>query len=117
MTTMAAETIILKEARGIVCQKCTTRYNCTERGLGMSEVAGARAVGWTVWEGRTMGGREERRVFCTRCAGRTPEPETDDEPKWDARCNTCDWAASSQAEYADEPFTEADARAWKFGHE
>lgn len=105
------------KSRNVVCQICTTTPPRPETGYGLTPDAGARAIGWTVWEGRTIGGSEERRVFCPRCSGRTPEPETDAEPKWDARCNTCDWQASDADDYDDEPFTEADAKAWKQDHE
>jgi hypothetical protein len=79
----------------------------------------ARAVGWRVWSGLTLGGIEKRVVFCPRCAGANSEDvaEEVEAPKWDARCNTCDFAASEEDEYDDEPFTEADAKRWRSDHE
>lgn len=99
------------------CQNCPVSYLKPEGDLSMSDGDAARAVGWTVWEGTTIGGRQEKRVFCPRCAGRTEDPDGLDEPRWDAVCDTCDARASEDDEYEDGPFTEEDARSWKDDHE
>lgn len=46
------------------CQTCRASYLKPEAALSMSDGDAARAVGWTVWEGTTIGGRQEKRVFC-----------------------------------------------------
>lgn len=106
MTTMTTH---LTEIR---CQKCSTRFSSAETDLGMPEEPQARVAGWAVWSGKTMGGRDETRVFCPRCYGRTPMPER---PGWDAVCDTCDVHASE--DWSDDvPLSEEDVEAWRSEH-
>lgn len=99
----------------IRCQNCPAVFQGSRTvDLGMSDAGGARVAGWIVWSGTTIGGREESRTFCPRCAGRTPEPE-EVEPGWDAVCDTCDAQASE--DWSDEvPLSEEDVDAWKSDH-
>lgn len=112
---MTAGTIQLVDKR-VVCQFCRARYEKQNRDA-ISVESAARAVGWIVWEGHTMGGKEQRVVFCPVHAGRVPlESDENGEPKWDAVCHTCDWRASEDDCYDSEPFTEEDAKAWQADH-
>lgn len=101
----------------IRCQKCRTTYRKPEHAQRMSDAAAARAVGWTVWDGQTIGGRQDRRVFCVICAGRT---EVTDQAlakatTWDAKCNTCD--ATATEEWAEDlPLSEDQVKEWKSDH-
>lgn len=110
----------------IQCQKCEVGYLNPESRLKVAGTSDelrqmlaedcARATGWRVWSGTTMGGREVRRVFCPRCLGHAAEVDAAAEPKWDARCRACDWGASDEDEYPAEPFTAKDAQRWKDDH-
>lgn len=94
------------------CQYCPRVYTLR----GAHAEAGARAAGWMVGEGPTIGGEHVRRVICGVCLGRVA-PEDDPVAGWDARCRTCDWSASEEEGYEDEPWTEKDARAWANDHQ
>lgn len=116
----------LTKPQPIQCQNCLSFYKkpprprLTSKSVnlwgGMPAEDCARAIGWRVWSGTTLGGSEARAVFCPRCAGHQPEAEEVAAPKWDARCNTCDAQARDDYDYAGEPFSEADARRWKDDH-
>lgn len=108
MSTATAERTQLR------CQNCPMVFTATGEDYGLPVPDAARATGWTVWEGTTLGGEQVKRVFCAWCAGRRPEVER---PKWDARCETCGCAASDADEYKTEPFTAKDAERWKQDHE
>lgn len=107
------------------CQRCRTVYRRPEGAQFMSDAAAARAVGWTVWEGQTIGGREDRRVFCEACAGRTDITDQAQAEAaqvlakattWDAKCNTCD--ATATEEWAEDlPLSEKDVKNWKSDHQ
>lgn len=111
---MTAATVEITN-KAVICQECRARYQKPDRDL-ISPESSARAVGWVVWEGRTIGGREERRVFCPLHAGREPVDEAALVPKWDAVCRTCDAQASEEDGYDSEPFTEEDASNWRMDH-
>jgi hypothetical protein len=107
MTTTTTATAKMEPLR---CQFCPRVY--TLRGA-LAE-AGARAAGWMVGEGPTLGGKHVRRVVCAVCLGRT-EPE--DDPLWDARCNTC--GATAREDLGDEidgALTEKDVKDWRDDH-
>jgi hypothetical protein len=97
----------------IRCQSCRRTYTAVH---GPLVEQAARAAGWVVWDGDTLGGEHVRRVYCTTCAGRSNDGP-DQQPRWDARCNTCAWSASQEDDYDDEPFTGEDAHAWRQEHE
>lgn len=50
--------------------------------------AGARHVGWRIYRGKTMSGREMVDVVCPVCSGRGPDPGP---PTWDVECRFCHW--------------------------
>lgn len=109
---------VLTEISAIRCQRCRTTYRKPEGAQHMSDAAAARAVGWTVWEGQTIGGREDRRVFCVICAGRTDitDQALAKATTWDAKCNTCD--ATATEEWAEDlPLSEEDVKRWKSDHQ
>lgn len=56
----------------------------------LSDETAARVLGWRVWSGTTMGGKQKRDVVCPVCAG-TGEPEPEPGPSWDVMCTTCGW--------------------------
>lgn len=99
----------------ITCQNCPTSY-ARPFGAKGSEVDAARAKGWIVWDGMTLGDQHVKRVYCPVCRGvADPDP---DQPSWDAVCKTCD--SSMGEEWGDEqdgPFTEKDAKQWREQHE
>lgn len=104
----------------IRCLACRAKYVDRQGSdkLRLPEEDAARASGWIVWSGTTMGGRPSRQVFCPPCSGRSPEPhdaEPEAEQSWDAYCRTCDTHASDEYGY-EKPFTEADAKAWRSDH-
>ena len=99
----------------ISCQSCRDVYVWPVAAKG-SMVDGARAKGWIVWEGATVGGDQVKRTFCPVCRG-VAEPPAEPEPTWDAVCKTCD--ASMSEEWGPEhdgPFTEKDAKEWQSDH-
>lgn len=88
------------------CQNCMRR-------TPMKEIE-ARAKGWIVWTGTTMGGEQTTRIYCPVCCGRTEA----DEPGWDAECRTCDARMSDESwDDEDGPYSEEDARNWKSDHQ
>lgn len=107
---MSVTTIERTEVR---CQNCPRTFPVPADGYGMPTQDAARAVGWTVWEGVTLGGKPAKRVFCPWCAGRREDLQ---EPKWDARCETCGASASEEDGYADEPFGPEEAKWWQQEH-
>lgn len=50
--------------------------------------AGARFLGWRIYRGTTMSGREMVDVVCPVCSGRGPDPGP---PTWDVVCLFCKW--------------------------
>ncbi|GAA3958160.1 hypothetical protein GCM10023085_45790 [Actinomadura viridis] len=95
----------------IRCQNCPVTFEEPRGRYTLPGADAARAAGWTVWEGNTLGGKQVTRVYCPWCAGREKS-----EPKWDARCETCDSAASEEDGYAEDPFTIEDAKRWQQDH-
>lgn len=112
---MTAGTIQVADKR-IVCQSCGKRYVLKERGQ-ISEESAARAIGWSIWEGKTLGGKQQRRVYCPFDAGRVdlPEREIAKLTTWDAKCNTCDSTASEEW-FEDLPLSQEDVKNWKSDH-
>jgi len=98
----------------IRCQNCPVVFVAPTGEYTLPAPDAARAAGWSVWEGTTLGGEQRKHTFCPWCAGRREDAER---PKWDARCETCGWAASDADEYENEPFTAEDAERWKYDHE
>jgi hypothetical protein len=92
----------------IRCQTCPRVY--AKDGQGTVEER-ARAAGWIVWEGATLGGDHTRRVHCAGCLGR--DEDGPQEPRWDATCNTCGVSASEDGY---DEFFEEDAEAWADEH-
>ena len=105
------------------CQNCGRGFKRPDGPADPPHVEGAaRVAGWTVWEGRTIGGTETRRVYCPNCAGRERE-DVDAPVGFDATCWTCmedasgdwgywDWVNRSQVRQ----LTEAEAREWAEQH-
>ena len=73
----------------------------------------ARALGWMVWEGRTLTGKESRVSFCPVHAGRTEEAAEAQETGYDAECFTCNERASEEPDFEG---TEAAAEGWMEEH-
>jgi hypothetical protein len=111
---MSALTHLLRrlERAPIRCQNCPMVFTHLIGEHSGSAPTAARAQGWVIWAGSTLGGREETKVLCPWCAGRITEPQ-----RWNARCETCGAEASECDEYEDEPFTLEDAKRWKEDHE
>lgn len=68
----------------ISCQHCPNKTRLTE--------AGARSIGWRMYSGPSVTGKELSDVACPNCSGRghiDPLP-----PSWDIRCSICHWIAS-----------------------
>lgn len=109
MTTLTARRIEIR------CQNCPRTFDNPHAGShSLPAPDAARVAGWTVWEGTTLGGKQVKRVFCPRCAGRTPDLD-EVEPGWDAVCDTCDAQASE--DWSDEvPLSEEDVDAWRSDH-
>lgn len=74
----------------------------------------ARAAGWRVWEGQTIGGRHERRVICWACFGPSVAEPAE---SWDAECRTCGARASHEFEDDDLPLSKQDAEEWRLDHQ
>lgn len=99
----------------ISCQSCRDVYVWPVGAKG-SMVDGARAKGWIVWEGATVGGDQVKRTFCPVCRG-VADPASEPEPSWDAVCHTCDSSMSEEwGAEQDGPFTKKDADRWKSEH-
>lgn len=59
----------------------------------------ARALGWMVWSGKTLGGDDREVRYCPTHAGRTEEDAEAQEVGFDAHCYTCGEDASDDAEF------------------
>lgn len=59
----------------------------------------ARAIGWMVWEGSTLGGSVSAVRFCPTHAGRTEEEAEAQEVGFDAHCFTCGEDATDDSDF------------------
>jgi hypothetical protein len=78
----------------------------------------ARAAGWRVFDGTTMGGADLHARYCPKCIGPTEAEADGAERGYDAECSTCD--ATMSDEWADDKpdggWTEDDAGTWCMDH-
>lgn len=88
------------------CKHCPTKTHSTE------DVA--RHIGWRIWRGTTIGGKDAEDVVCPVCAGNAEPPEKE-APGWRVRCNTCDW--EREDEYDEGPLTPKEAKYMARDHE
>jgi hypothetical protein len=96
----------------IQCQHCATKVSG-----GKSEGA-ARAEGWRVWDGYTLGGQPSSVRICPACIA-PPEPGADGKVRgYNADCSTC--MTDIDDEWGDEKpeggWTEEDAEEWAEQH-
>ncbi len=94
----------------MVALKC---QSCGQIDNTMS-IAEARGLGWRIWDGQTMGGKDSSVRICPRCMGGTRPDDTDG--GWDATCDTCDACMSTDEALSPAEITEDDAEAWCSTH-
>lgn len=73
----------------------------------------ARAIGWMVWEGATLGGSTTSVRYCPTHAGRTEDAAEAQEIGFDARCYTCGDEATDETDFEG---TEEAAEGWMEEH-
>jgi hypothetical protein len=97
--------------KDITCQGC--KRTCQRQ---LSDEM-ARAVGWRIWDGETLGGKEVSVRLCPVCAGTaTPDQEVE-LLSYAAGCHTC--GADMADESREKPghvFTQEEAEEWRDYH-
>lgn len=76
----------------IRCQHCTHVTALAE--------AGARSVGWRMFQGKSITGKDLWDVLCPVCSGRGTDPGL---RTWDVRCLRCNWWFTDTWSLASEP--------------
>lgn len=76
----------------IQCKHCPRTTRLTE--------AGARSIGWRMFTGISITGKQLEDVACPSCSGRGDHESTP--PSWDVMCRTCGWQFSDEM-YEDDP--------------
>jgi hypothetical protein len=89
--------------------------NCQACGaIDRQSIAAARGLGWRIWDGQTMGGKDQSVRLCPRCmAGEKPAIVGGG---WDATCDTCDALMSEDEDQDTDEITEDDAESWCSNH-
>lgn len=64
----------------IKCKHCDNWTNLPE--------AGARNIGWRLFNGLSLTGKPLGDVLCPVCSGRGEDPKM---PTWNIECTTCEW--------------------------
>ena len=86
--------------------------NCGRTNGSSTEVA--RAFGWRLWEGVTVGGKHSKVNLCSACVGHKSDSD-DADPGFGVECRACGWVWED--EHEEGPLSEKDARQMACDHE